>query len=279
MKNPILCFYHANCTDGAASAAIIKRKYSEASCIPMNHGDSITISVKNKIVYIVDFSFDEPTLRKLKKEAKEVRWYDHHKTSLPAHQSLKWGIIDLSESGASLTWKQEHPDDDPPRIIQYVKDKDLWQWKLPDSRAINMWLQEREDIHDPTGATWKKLLNHLNDQDFQRMIEWGEQAIRSQRVRILNGVKKGFEVNFHGHRAFAVNWSSESSEMGEYIYKELGYEVAIIFNYTGEAWNFSLRSDQVDVSQLATKYGGGGHPGASGFRTDSIEWLLKLKKN
>jgi oligoribonuclease NrnB/cAMP/cGMP phosphodiesterase (DHH superfamily) len=243
----------------------------------MSYGDPITIPVKGKTVFILDFSFDETTLKKLKQEAKEVFWYDHHKTSFPVHQSLGWGVIDLGESGATLTWKQEYPDRSVPRILQYVKDKDIWEWKLPHSRAINMALREREDIHNPAGPTWKTLIDRLSDEDFQKMVEVGEWALKSQRLRILDGAKKGFELDFHGHRAFAVNWSLESSEMGEYIYKELDYEVAVIFNYTGQNWSFSLRSDRIDVSPLAAKYGGGGHPGASGFRTDSIEWLFELK--
>jgi nanoRNase/pAp phosphatase (c-di-AMP/oligoRNAs hydrolase) len=66
--------------------------------------------------------------------------------------------------------------------------------------------------------------------------------------------------------------------MGEYIYKDLGYEIAIIFFYTGKHWNFSLRSDRVDVSVLAGQHGGGGHAGAAGFRKESLDWLFSSKK-
>lgn len=277
-KEDIVCFYHANCTDGAASAAVIKKKYPHATFYPMNHGDPIPVSVKDKKVFIVDFSFKEEILKKFKEEAKEVFWYDHHKTSLPAHQSLQWGIIDLGESGASLTWKQEYPDQQVPKIIQYVKDKDIWEWKLPFSRAINMALREYEGIHDPESRIWQQLIGHLTDAEFEKMKEWGNRALKSQRMRMVEWSKNGFELEFEGCRAFAINWTLESSEMGEYIYKELGFEVAIIFSFVEDHWNFSLRSNQVDVSQIAVKYGGGGHPGASGFRHESIEWFLKLAK-
>lgn len=277
-ENEIICFYHANCTDGAASAAVIKKKYPDAKLYPMNHGDPIPVSVKDKKVFIVDFSFKEEILKKFKEEAKELYWYDHHKTSLPAHKLLQWGIIDLGESGASLTWKQEYPNQPVPKIIQYVKDKDIWEWKLPFSRAINMALREYEGIHDPENAIWQQLIDHLTDAEFEKMKEWGSRALKSQRMRMVEWSKNGFELEFEGRRAFAINWTLESSEMGEYIYKELGFEVAIIFSFVEDHWNFSLRSNQVDVSQIAVKYGGGGHPGASGFRHESIEWFLRLKK-
>ncbi|MFO1519491.1 MAG: DHHA1 domain-containing protein [bacterium] len=278
MKNGIICFYHGNCVDGAAAAAVIKHKYPEAHCYPLQHGDPIPVSVNGKTLFIVDFSFDEDTLKKLKEEAKEVFWYDHHKTVLPVYESLKWGVIDLNESGATLTWKEEFPGTPTPEILKYVKDKDIWEWKLPHSREINMALREREDIHDPAGETWKKMIAGLSESEFKRLVDLGDAVIKSQQLRIKNGARFGFEVDFHGHRTLAVNWSLESSEMGEHIYKDLDYEIALIFHYTGKHWNFSLRSNKVDVSRLASQHGGGGHAGAAGFRSDSIEWLIQLKK-
>jgi oligoribonuclease NrnB/cAMP/cGMP phosphodiesterase (DHH superfamily) len=277
-NHDIICFYHGNCVDGAAAAAVIKLKYPDAACYPMQHGEPIAVEVKGKKLFIVDFSFDEQTLRRLKKDAKEVYWYHHHKTVLPTYQSLQWGVIDLAESGATLTWKQEYPERPVPKILAYVKDKDIWEWKLPHSRAVNTALREREDIHDPGGASWKKFLEGLNDEEFRRLIDIGDAALSGQRLRIMNGARFGFEVDFHGRSSLAVNWSLESSEMGEYIYKDLGYEVAIIFFYTGKHWNFSLRSDRIDVSVLAAQHGGGGHAGAAGFRKESIDWLFSLKK-
>ncbi len=278
MSDEIICLYHGQCTDGSAAAAIIQYKYPDAQCFPMQHGDPIPASVKNKILFIVDFSFDLETLKRLKSEAKEVYWYDHHKTALPTHQALGWGVLDLSESGASLTWKQEFPARPVPQIIRYVKDKDLWEWKLPSSREVSMALREFDEIHSPGSETWKRWIEGVDDREFSRLIELGSISLNSQRLRIVNGAKLGFEVDFHGHKTLAVNWILESSEMGEYIYKDLGYEIALIFSYTGSHWSFSLRSNKVDISQIALQYGGGGHPGASGFRRNSIDWLFQMKK-
>lgn len=275
-KSKILCFYHANCTDGAAAAAVIERKYPGAECVPVIHGEAIQHSVPGKKVFIVDFSFPAEVLSKMKAEAAEVLWYDHHKTALPIRDQIGWGEIDLSESGASLTWKKEFPDQSLPRILAYVKDKDLYEWKLPDSRAVSMDLRNTSGLLDPKSPKWMELIDHLDDAKFRRIVERGEHALEAQRLRILNGAKNGFQLDFHGHRAFAVNWSLEASDMGEYIYAELGYEVAIIFYYSGKVWNFSLRSDRVDVSELAKLYGGGGHPGAAGFRQDNLDCLFKI---
>jgi oligoribonuclease NrnB/cAMP/cGMP phosphodiesterase (DHH superfamily) len=278
-KDKILCFFHANCTDGAAAAAVIRRKYPEAKCYPMNHGDPIRASVKNKKLFIVDFSFDAETLGRFQDSAKEVHWYDHHITAVPTLKKIGWGVIDLKECGATLTWKQEFPDVPLPRILEYVRDKDLYEWKLPQSREISMYLRGVDGITNPNNEVWKKLMDGLSQTEWEQMVREGDTALRYQKSTIQRGLKNAFPVDFHGHRALAVNWSLEASDMGEYIYKELGYEVAVIFYYTGKIWNFSLRSEAVDVSNLSLKYGGGGHPGAAGFRQDNIEWLVKMKKS
>lgn len=277
MSERVLCFFHANCTDGAAAAAVIKRKYEQAKCYPMNHGDPLRATVKNKKLFIVDFSFDAERLARFKREAQEVHWYDHHKTALPAFKKLGWGVLDLNECGATLTWKQEFPDKPLPKILEYIRDKDLYEWKLPHSREISMYLRGVEGITNPLNPLWNKLLEGIPEPEWNNMIVMGEAALKHQRNTILQGLKNAFVVKFHGHRGLAVNWSLEASDMGEYIYKDLKYDVAIMFYFTGEVWNFSLRSQKVDVSELALKYGGGGHPGASGFRRDNLDFLIKMK--
>jgi oligoribonuclease NrnB/cAMP/cGMP phosphodiesterase (DHH superfamily) len=278
MEEKVLCFFHANCVDGAASAAVIRHKYPHAKCYPMNHGDPLRAKVKGKKLFIVDFSFKPELLKRFAKEAVSVHWYDHHITAVPIRKEVGWGDIDLKESGASLTWKKEFPDKPMPRIIEYVRDKDLYEWKLKDSRAISMYLRGVSEINNPLSEFWKNSLSGISDSDWQGMIEKGNLALLFQRATLKQGLKSAFEINFHGHRTLALNWVLEASDMGEMIYKELGYEIALMFYYTGNIWNFSLRSEKVDVSKLALKYGGGGHPGASGFRTESVDWLLKLKK-
>lgn len=110
------------------------------------------------------------------------------------------------------------------------------------------------------------------------MIRRGTRALEEQRQRIIKGTQYGFEVAFEGHRGFAVNWSLEASDIGEYIYTQLQFPLAILFYFNGENWTFSLRSPSIDCSQLALKFGGGGHPGAAGFRIDDINQFLKFKK-
>ena len=269
-----LCIYHADCMDGAASAATVKSRYPNAILLPAQHGDKVPENLERNRIFIVDFSYSAPLLSEIKKKSAELYWFDHHKTALPIQKETGFGIIDLEESGATLTWKQLFPKTKVPKILQYVKDKDLWKWKLPHSREISADLRETENILNPSHTVWKKLLKNLSSKDLKNMIQRGHHSRRLLQERLEKAGTKGFCVNLDGIKAFAVNWTGDSSELGEYIYKTLKHPVALIFSYTGKEWSFSMRSNTVDVSEIAVRRGGGGHPGAAGFRTTTSDWLF-----
>jgi oligoribonuclease NrnB/cAMP/cGMP phosphodiesterase (DHH superfamily) len=278
-----VCIYHADCTDGASAAATVKFKHKDALLVPAFHGSPPPADLKGKRVYIVDFSYPAPVLKKIREEAAELNWYDHHKTAIPILKEIGpekgkgTSVIDLKESGATLTWKQLFPKTKVPKILQYVRDKDIWLWKLPMSREISSDLAETPGILNPSDPIWKKLLKGISAKEWKTMVERGKRSRYLLKRRVEKGAKRGFEVDLDGIKALAVNWANDSSDLGEYIYKDLKYPVALMFSYNGREWIFSLRSSTVDVSDIALRFGGGGHPGAAGFRTPSIEWLLAKK--
>jgi len=80
-------------------------------------------------------------------------------------------------------------------------------------------------------------------------------------------------VEFEGHKTLAVNGPC-SGELGEAIRKR-GYTVGYCYveaEQNGNVMTFvTLYSDQVDVSEIAMKFGGGGHAGAAGFSFQRAE--------
>ena len=58
---------------------------------------------------------------------------------------------------------------------------------------------------------------------------------------------------------------------------ETGHDAICGFFWTGRTWKVSLyrarhRMD-LDLSNIAVKYGGGGHKGACGFEAKTLPWL------
>ena len=58
---------------------------------------------------------------------------------------------------------------------------------------------------------------------------------------------------------------------------DLGAQVAAGYFRRGDGkWQFSLRSTApFDCSEIAKRFGGGGHPQAAGFTVDRLPWEVK----
>lgn len=84
----------------------------------------------------------------------------------------------------------------------------------------------------------------------------------------------GFETEISGHKAFAMNLGNCSSEFFKSLPEE-AYDIFIAFCFDGKVWTASLYSKTVDVSEIAKKYGGGGHMGAAGFVTKELPFRAK----
>jgi hypothetical protein len=100
------------------------------------------------------------------------------------------------------------------------------------------------------------------------MIEEGV-WLRKINLRKVDRMMKArsFEVRFEGYRTLAVNTRGDG-DIGNYG-RDRGYEVVYAYvdemQVDGLTTVVTLYSDQVDVSVIATRYGGGGHAGAAGF--------------
>lgn len=73
-------------------------------------------------------------------------------------------------------------------------------------------------------------------------------------------------VEFEGMEVLAVNTPMSASKIGNDLVK-MKPPVGIIWSELSDLIYVSLRSDgTVNVGEIASKYGGGGHPKAAGFR-------------
>lgn len=258
-----LVIAHGNCLDGFTAAWAAYKKWGEEGTeyVFANYGDEPP-PVDGREVWIVDFSYKRPVLETMKARADSLRVLDHHKSASEDLAGLDYATFDMNRSGAGLTWDALHATRSRPWLIDYVEDRDLWRFKLSDSKKINAWIGacRRESFAD-----WDALSDHR----LQDVTNWGtavltyvdrytsemcEQArmIRFEEfdnIPIVNAPYIGISelVGKLAERApFAVGWFHRND--GRYAY--------------------SLRSrgpDGLDVSEIAKRFGGGGHRNAAGF--------------
>lgn len=274
----ILCYYHDD-LDGICSAAIINKVFGDVRCIPVQYNKDtwdIQDVVDSDEVYVVDFTF--PDMEKLAEIAGEkLHWIDHHKTAYEQHKILwndhkVYGYRNLDNSGCGLTWKYCYNEPMPLAVV-YIEDRDLWKFQYDKTKSFCA--GANAIIEDAYHQDWKALLSSEFDEIILGYVFVGDAILKSQSNRIEKLFDSGYPFEFHGYNALAVNSTSDISELGEYIYTN-GYELALIWQVKGDKLIVSLRSNTVDCSEIAKKYGGGGHPGAAGFSIENNGFPMGL---
>lgn len=223
--------------------------------------------VSGRTVYMVDFGLGVEAMRAIRAEAEAFTWIDHHASQQSVRDVLGWGVLDTGECGTSLTWRTLFGDEEPPPVVHYIRDKDLWLWKLPDSRAIAAGLEVSFPEHDFLG---------ILDADLVHMAEVGRPIVEAQRAQVVAAVATGVRLTDafgeKGLTALAVRTRRLQNEVGEHICLPtdaggLGYDLAVLYySKSASSWVHSLRSNGgTDCARLAAKMGGGGHPNAASF--------------
>lgn len=319
-KEYSVVFYHKNCTDGFMSATVFHiahmvTKYGGKTLyIPINYKEEIPqeyfdfIDGKKKVkVYVVDFSFDYPTIEKISKPNVDLLILDHHESAALMYDG--WGsktykcrcggndcqiLTESNQSGAQMAysyWEDdlasiEHPFVNLYRMTSLVGDRDLFTFKMDnlwtsnDTMVMHTYLNSKP--YDLNQWAWMAmLLNH----EMAEELKVSETLYEYKRHLTATWGNLSKEVKFQGLPCRIVNCPAEfSSDVCAYIYNKYEIAAAITWCASTEKVFVSLRSNKkysgaANVRELAQKYGGGGHPNASGFSLsiDQLENLLTGK--
>ncbi len=250
--------YHADCADGfGAALAAWKVLGDKANYLPVQHGDAPPELPESAKVAMVDFSYKRPVILKMKERVRDMVVLDHHTTAQDELQGLEWAQFDMNKSGARLAWEYWHPNETLPELLAYIEDKDLWLWRLEQSREVSIALHS----YPMEFELWNRLkVEHLK-------LE-GVALLRLQEQIVDGAVSRARFEHLFGHRVPVVNATDFRSEIANRLcslYPDSPFAAAYHYDKTGElCW--SLRSvGDFDVAALARQAGGGGHKNASGF--------------
>ena len=178
---------------------------------------------------------------------------------------LPGSVFDDKHSAAFLSWKYFHSGKKAPLIVNYVEDYDIWKFKLPRQKELTAVL----NLYSFNFKVWDKAAKMFQDKNKRKeLIKKGQAIIDYQKSLIGELSNKGQEVVFEGCDAIAVNSPVLSSEIGNHISVKTG-KIGITWSYKGKdnpKIHVSLRGDgKINLSELAKKFGGGGHKAAAGF--------------
>lgn len=264
--NKQLCIYHGNCADGFGAAWVIWKKFPETEFVAGVYQQDPP-NVKDRDVILVDFSYKRPVMEQILRDAASVTIIDHHKTAIADLEGLEFAsaIFDVNHSGAMLTWQAFNilP---PPPLIQHIEDRDLWRFALPKTREI----QAAVFSYPYEFEVWDKLMTGNLDGLIREGMGIERKHFKDIR-ELLKVCRKRMVID--GHEVLAANLPyTLSSDAGHIICEEEKEPFGCCFYAGVDGVNFSLRSidSKLDVSEIAKKFGGGGHRNAAGFRV-SVE--------
>lgn len=286
-----LCIYHHNCADGFGAAWAVwkahKKAGEEIDFFPGIYGQP-PADCSGRNVILVDFSYKRDVMERIIASAKSVTILDHHKTAQAEIQPLldagkAAGVFDMEKSGAILAWNWFFAGEEPPQLLKHIEDRDLWRFALPKTREI----QANLFSHPYDFEKWDALIEQCENPQKLAEFAYAGEAIERKHFKDIDellGVTRR-EMNIGGYVVWAANlpytMASDACELlcktsmidprdGMATLEPPAFAATYYDGANGRF--FSLRSrGEFDVSEIAKKYGGGGHKNASGF-TMPIGW-------
>lgn len=277
LNKNILVISHANCDDGLGAAWAAWKKFGDTADYWFAFYRSEIPDVKGKEVYILDFSYSREVLVKAHSEAKSLLVLDHHDSAEQDLKGLDFCTFDMTRSGAVMAWEYFHPGIELPLLLYHIQDNDLWKFECPATKDFIRNLRSHSQTIETFNTIHEGLSNPETGQAFYEAFKaegavitryyniQKDQALKATKQEIKVGGVKGLVCNLHGMFA---------SDGGHDLAMESGTYGMTYFIHSNGDVKCSLRStdkELCNVAVLAKKFGGGGHPTASGFTMSQKE--------
>jgi len=268
---PMTVYYHRNCPDGA-TAAWVAQKACEArgrpvQLVPLKPGEMEGLSMAlGAQVLMLDVCVPGPQLDELYAAAADVTVLDHHKTSAPYAVGRPWVHIIPDACGAMLAWRHFHGDAEPPKILRYVQDMDLWRNELPRTAEVQRLLRTMLRPEQVAAVA------HALDHDFEATVTRGAATLEVDRATLGVYLKQTTPARIGETTVHAVCIQQRHAGLGSDIANAIAEKfggIAVAWRCEAGSYRYSLRSvpsSGPDVTLVAQQYGGGGHTHAAGCK-------------
>jgi hypothetical protein len=307
---PDVVLYHGNCQDGFTAAWCVYRSLGmDPDYRPVYHGQSPRVEdFMDKDVLFVDFTYKAPMMKAIGAVARSIVVLDHHASAemdlaefdsfdvgdpnsfaraLDSAQSEKQETevpiiltgFDMKRSGAMLAWDFFNPGIEAPFLVSIVQDRDLWKFELSGSKAISMWLFS----FDYSFGVWDAASAQLDTTQGRLEARHAGEAIERKHMKDIRELlqQTQFVATIGGYQVSCANmpYTMASDAAGLMAQQDPDQFAATFHLDSNGVAKFSLRSVKgsgMDVSKIAARFGGGGHPNASGFEYKTEFYPIKL---
>lgn len=271
--------------DGTGCAIVGKVKHSHIDIEYLNPNkinkrieeflDNLEYKIYSSI-YITDLSVNQELAERIEEinsEKNNFKLFDHHQTALELNK-FKWCSVIVEneinkECGTSLFYKYLFGEDSSfktlSQFVELVRKYDTYEWvelndKEPNRLNDLYFLIGRdkfiEEIFNILLGKREFELNNIYETILDAMEDKKKHYFEKKNEKIKS-------VEFDGFTIGIVNAEKYLSELGNYLSMENPqYDFIAIVN--DDKISYRTVKDNIDVSKFAQRFGGGGHPKASG---------------
>jgi oligoribonuclease NrnB/cAMP/cGMP phosphodiesterase (DHH superfamily) len=281
-----VCLYHGVDLDGFCGGAIFERYMicngKEHELIPANYGMDVPWErLEGNVVTLVDFSLQFKDMLLLREIAAGIIWIDHHKSAIKefdeSQKEFSCGpdrvfvaILDTAMSGCELAWKHFFPERQMPRAVHLLGRYDVWDHAEPDVLPFQYGLR-LYDMRPRDGIDSWRWCVLLGECDLSEYVRDGRSVLiyeSKSNKRIVS--RLAFEQEWRGETWLMAN-AGGGSKLFDSVWDD-EYAGMVSFQWTGTQYAVSLytHKPEIDCGAIAKEYGGGGHPGAAGFKCRTL---------
>lgn len=287
MNQKTVVIYHSADFDGIFCREIAKKFLSTENVeyIGWNYGDPVpSVSSEDKL-YILDLSIDKLM------DHPNLTWIDHHKSALDKYLlngtwtitlerqaycidgvaacRLAWQWFSRNLGQLSLPGKDHYltRQISEPLAVRLAGEYDIWDRRDPNAELFQHGLRSRE----LSESIWDSLLipDLHEDRMVIELLESGE-SIQYAKTKENESIIRhnGYDEHWEGLNFLCCNHARFNSHLFTAGIKE-HHRALLGWRFDGGKYHVSLYHapghEDIDLSVIAQKYGGGGHRGACGF--------------
>tara|TARA_B100001093_G_scaffold83714_1_gene75207 strand:- start:7658 stop:8572 length:915 start_codon:yes stop_codon:yes gene_type:complete len=298
-----LVIHHYPCADGELSAAIFKNFNNDKliEFIPWTHEnkDKNMLYIKEQVtknnsleIFFLDYCPDFSFICDIFKNVSKIIIIDHHEAACESfkkslisksYENLEF-IYDNSKSGCQLTWEYFYPNSKYPLSVKHIGNKDIWNWEdnktEPFTNEYPLYFQLSNNLTPEERLSIYNYILDCDENKFERIVEKGFLNIdkmRNECKSYLPLAEIKFDSDCNDKKLKIINISINKPHLTKYMIEFIQSEfpdadVLRLEKNKDDKIIYSLRSlkSEIRVDLLAQKYGGNGHPLASGYNISLI---------
>ncbi|WP_226666628.1 DHH family phosphoesterase [Metabacillus litoralis] len=282
-----------NDLDGVSCGILAKYAFGQNVDVRYNSVNSLDYQVEHFLsehnenipkelqLFITDLSVNKENelgLNEFAKKGGKIQLIDHHKTALHFNE-YNWGSVQVEESEGKLASATSlfytylvskgliEAKEILNQYVEMVRQYDTWEWERNENtraKRLNdlLYLQSIEEFEE-------SMLSRLYNQEEFSFSDFEEKLLdveEDKTERYIRRKKREIIQAKVGKACIGVVYAElYHSELGNALGKEYRHlDCIAILNMGNRKISFRTIHDDFDVSELAAKYGGGGHAKAAG---------------